>query len=193
VLKKGLFFPARANKLYALYCQHSSLEGLDQKTRKELEDKYFRRSIAAVWDETRAYYLAHDPEQVQRAERDAKHKMALVFRWYFVHTMRLALNGSKDQQVDYQVHCGPALGAFNRWVKGTELENWRNRHVDVIAEQLMRAAAELLGNRLQSLDGARRQNVKLARSSQVPADSGREGRSDRIAGPRVTGEISGLS
>jgi trans-AT polyketide synthase/acyltransferase/oxidoreductase domain-containing protein len=194
VLKKGLFFPARANKLYALYCQHSSLEALDQKTRNELEDKYFRRSLAAVWEETRAYYLAHDPEQVERAERDAKHKMALVFRWYFVHTMRLALNGSKDQQVDYQVHCGPALGAFNRWVKGTELENWRNRHVDVIAERLMQATAVLLGNRFQSLYGLRQEDEGLAQPSLSAAHSVHAGsRADCIDDPGVTSKISGRS
>jgi trans-AT polyketide synthase/acyltransferase/oxidoreductase domain-containing protein len=194
VLKKGLFFPARANKLYALYCQHSSLEALDQKTRNELEDKYFRRSLAAVWEETRAYYLAHDPEQVERAERDAKHKMALVFRWYFVHTMRLALNGSKDQQVDYQVHCGPALGAFNRWVKGTELENWRNRHVDVIAERLMQGTAVLLGNRFQSLYGLRQEDEGLAQPSLSAAHSVHAGsRADCIDDPGVTSKISGRS
>ncbi len=170
VLKKGLFFPARANKLYALYCQHSSLEALDQRTRRELEDKYFKRPIDAVYEETRAYYMAHDPKQVEQAERDSKHKMALIFRWYFVHTMRLALSGSKDQQVDYQVHCGPALGAFNRWVKGTELEDWRNRHVDVIAERLMQATAVLLGNRFRSLYDARKESEELAR--QRPASTG---------------------
>ena len=192
VLKKGLFFPARANKLYAHYCQHGSLEALDQKTRKDLEDKYFRRSIAAVYEETRAYYMAHDPEQVEKAERDAKHKMALIFRWYFVHTMRLALNGSKDQQVDYQIHCGPALGAFNRWVKGTELENWRNRHVDVIAEQLMQATAVLLGSRFESLYGARQESEGLARPSLATANSGHgELRAHCNDDPGVTGKISG--
>jgi len=31
--------------------------------------------------------------------------------------------------VDYQVHTGPALGAFNQWVKGTSLEDWRKRQI----------------------------------------------------------------
>ena len=171
VLKKGLFFPARANKLYALYCQHSSLEALDQRTRRELEDKYFKRPIDAVSEETRAYYMAHDPKHVERAECDSKHKMALIFRWYFVHTMRLALSGSKDQQVDYQVHCGPALGAFNRWVKGTELEDWRNRHVDVIAERLMQATAALLSQRFRSLYGVQCSDKELTRQRPASADS----------------------
>ncbi len=75
--------------------------------------------------------------------------MALVFRWYFSYTMRLAFTGDERFRVDYQVHTGPALGAFNQWVKGTPLENWRNRHVDQIAEKMMRETAVLLSKRLR--------------------------------------------
>jgi trans-AT polyketide synthase/acyltransferase/oxidoreductase domain-containing protein len=70
--------------------------------------------------------------------------MALIFRWYFGYSTRLALNGDKDSRVDYQVHCGPALGAFNQWVKGTALEDWRMRNVDEIGRKLMTEAAMIL-------------------------------------------------
>ncbi|MEK8020226.1 MAG: hypothetical protein VSS75_025420, partial [Candidatus Parabeggiatoa sp.] len=79
------------------------------------------------------------------------YKMALIFRRYFTHTMRLALEGNIEQKVDYQIHCGPAMGAFNQWVKGTALENWRNRHVDEIAEKLMQETAALLNQRFHEL------------------------------------------
>ena len=72
--------------------------------------------------------------------------MALIFRWYFIYSGRLTRDGS-EPRVDYQVHTGPALGAFNQWVKGTELEDWRNRRVDDMAERLMEGAAELLNKR----------------------------------------------
>lgn len=144
VLKKGLFFSARANRLLELYRQHESLEQIDDKTRQQIEQKYFGRSLQAVYAETRAYWLRVRPAEIERAERDPKHKMALVFKWYFIHTMRLALHGSEQQKFDYQVHCGPALGAFNRWTKGTPMESWRNRHVDEIAEKLMHETAETL-------------------------------------------------
>ena len=144
VLRKGLFFSARANRLHELYRQHESLEQIDGKTRQQIEQKYFGRSLEAVYEETRAYWLRVRPSEIDRAERDPKHKMALVFKWYFVHTMRLALHGSAQQKFDYQIHCGPALGAFNRWAKGTPLEHWRNRHVDEIAEKLMQETAEML-------------------------------------------------
>jgi trans-AT polyketide synthase/acyltransferase/oxidoreductase domain-containing protein len=167
VLKKGLFFPARANKLYALYRQCNALEELDERTRQEIQNKYFKRSFNAVYEETCAYYAARDPEQVARAERDPKHKMALVFRWYFVHSMRLALKGSMDQRVDYQVHCGPCLGAFNRWVEGTDLQSWRSRHVDVIAERLMQATAALLSERLRSLHAVQQEAREPAQAVRV--------------------------
>ncbi len=79
--------------------------------------------------------------------------MALIFKYYFIHTTRLALKSSPEQKVDYQIHCGPALGAFNQWVKGTELAAWRRRHVAEIGERMMRATADLLNNRFTVFGG----------------------------------------
>ncbi len=153
VLRRGVFFPARANKLYTLYQQHNSLTEIDPKTQRQLQEKYFKRSFDEVWAETKAYYQQTLPEEIEKAERNPKQKMALVFRWYFIHTTRLAMEGSDEQRVDYQVHCGPALGAFNQWVKGTELEDWRNRHVAEIGAKLMQETAALLNRRFAALSG----------------------------------------
>ncbi|KAF1018229.1 MAG: PfaD family polyunsaturated fatty acid/polyketide biosynthesis protein [Burkholderia sp.] len=144
VLKKGVFFPARANKLYELWKNHSSWEEIDAKTREQIQNKYFMRSFESVYEETRAYFLRAEPGEIEKAEKTPKHKLALVFRWYFVHTMRLAMSGSSQQKVDYQIHCGPAMGAFNQWVKGTELESWRNRRVAEIAHRLLEETVQLL-------------------------------------------------
>ncbi|MDE1462569.1 PfaD family polyunsaturated fatty acid/polyketide biosynthesis protein [Spartinivicinus poritis] len=151
VLKKGVFFPARANKLYSLYQQYDALESLDGKTQHLLQEKFFKRSFADVWAETKAYYLKANPQEIEQAERFPKHKMALVFKWYFIHSNRLAMQGSDEQKVDYQVHTGPALGAFNQWVKGTELEHWQKRHVAEIAEKIMHGTAEVLSNRFRQM------------------------------------------
>lgn len=150
VMKKGVFFPARANKLYDLWRTHAALDQIDAPTRTDIQDKYFRRSFDDVYRETKDYYANAFPAEIERAERNPKAKMALIFRWYFIHTMRLALEGSKDQQVDYQVHTGPALGAFNQWVKGTAFEDWRNRHVDAIADHLMQACADYMNQRFRA-------------------------------------------
>lgn len=149
VFRKGVFFPARGNKLYELYLRYESLDAIDEKTREQLEKQYFKKSIAEVWAETKAYYLRSDPAQVERAEKNGRQKMALVFRWYFVDTMRRAQRGDATDKVNFQVHGGPALGSFNRAVKGTPLESWRNRHVDALAWFVMNGAARVLDERLR--------------------------------------------
>ncbi|MFK4467830.1 ACP S-malonyltransferase [Bacillus sp. RC252] len=150
VLKKGLFFPSRANKLYELYRRYNGLHEIDNQTLNQIQQKYFKRSIDEVYQEIKIYYPL---QEITKAEQNTKHKMALVFKWYFGHSTRLALSGSEESKVDYQIHCGPALGAFNQWVKGTELENWRNRQADRIGVKLMDATAELINNRFHSWFG----------------------------------------
>ena len=141
----------KAQKLYDLYKHHDSLEEIDEAVRRQIQDKYFGRSFDDVWSETRDFYLRTKPDEIEKAEQSPKAKMGLIFRWYFVHTMRIALNGDEEQRVNYQVHCGPALGAFNQWVKGSDLEEWRNRHVDELAERLMKSTAEVLRTRYEAL------------------------------------------
>lgn len=148
VLKKGVFFPARASKLYELYQRYGSIRELDAKTLTQLEEKYFKRSIEDIYEDITLHYPA---AEIEKAERNPKHKMALIFRWYFRYSSNLAISGSEHSKVDYQIHCGPALGAFNQWVKGSELENWRNRHVDEIGKTLMTETAALLHERIQSM------------------------------------------
>ncbi|MBM3553013.1 MAG: PfaD family polyunsaturated fatty acid/polyketide biosynthesis protein [Alphaproteobacteria bacterium] len=150
VLKKGVFFPARAGRLHDLWRLHDGLDALDAATRREIQEKYFRRSFEEVWRETQDHYLRVAPAEIERAERNPKAKMALVFRWYFIHSMRLALEGAPDRRVDYQVHCGPALGAFNQWVADTPLADWRNRHADTLATMLMQGAADYINQRLRA-------------------------------------------
>jgi trans-AT polyketide synthase/acyltransferase/oxidoreductase domain-containing protein len=148
VLKRGVFFPARANKLYDLYRHYDSLEEIDEKTGKQLQERYFKRTFDEIFDDVKAFYPG---QEIERAQANPKYKMALIFKWYFGYSTRLALEGNTDHKVDFQVHCGPALGAFNQWVKGTELENWKNRHVDEIAEKLMKETAQLLEQRFYAL------------------------------------------
>jgi trans-AT polyketide synthase/acyltransferase/oxidoreductase domain-containing protein len=77
--------------------------------------------------------------------------MGLIFKWYFIYSSRLAMRGLEEDKLNYQVHCGPALGAFNQWVKGTALESWRNRHVSNIGERIMKGAAAVLVKRFAEM------------------------------------------
>jgi trans-AT polyketide synthase/acyltransferase/oxidoreductase domain-containing protein len=145
VLKKGVFFPARANKLHALYMQYNGLEELPDAVRRQLEERYFKRSLDDILAEARAYLIRSgriaDAEQL---DSSPKKRMARAFKWYFAYSTQLALQGKVEDRVDFQVHTGPALGSFNQWVKGTELSSWRARHVDDLAVRLMQGAARLL-------------------------------------------------
>ncbi|MFD9417584.1 ACP S-malonyltransferase [Streptomyces goshikiensis] len=145
VVRRGTLFPARANQLYELYRRHARLEDIDARTLATLERGCFGRPLAEVWERTARHYRdTGRPEVVHDAERDPKRRMALVFKWYFAESSRAALAGAKENSANFQVHCGPAMGAFNRLVEGTALESWRRRDVDAIADLLMTGAAEVL-------------------------------------------------
>jgi len=141
VLKRGTMFPMRAAKLYELYRSYSSLDVIPEAERTTLEKNVFRFPIDEVWRQTREFFLRRDPPQVPKAEADAKHKMALVFRWYLGQSSRWANAGVPDRKLDYQVWCGPSMGAFNEWVKGSYLENPKNRMVVAVALNLLYGAA----------------------------------------------------
>jgi trans-AT polyketide synthase, acyltransferase and oxidoreductase domains len=149
VLKRGTMFAMRAAKLYELYRSHPSLDALPAAERANIEKNLFRAPLTEIWDKTRAFFLQRDPSQLARAEGDAKHKMALVFRWYLGLSSRWANAGESTRRLDYQVWCGPAMGAFNEWTKGSFLEGPQNRRVVTIAFNILYGAAVLL--RLQTL------------------------------------------
>jgi trans-AT polyketide synthase/acyltransferase/oxidoreductase domain-containing protein len=141
VLKKGTLFPMRAQKLYDLYTTYDAIEEIPAEVRSELESKVFKRSLDDIWRETADFFAKRNPEQIVKAEQDPKKKMALIFRWYLGLASRWSRDGVEDRKMDYQIWCGPSMGAFNQWVKGTYLEDHRNRHVSDVAWQLLTGCA----------------------------------------------------
>jgi PfaD family protein len=141
VLKRGTMFPMRAAKLYELYRAYPGLEALPVADRSTLEKNYFRTTLEGAWESTRDFFMKRDPAQIERAERDPKHKMALVFRSYLALSSRWANAGEPSRAMDYQVWCGPAMGAFNEWVKGTFLAPPENRRAADVALNLLYGAA----------------------------------------------------
>ena len=143
VLKRGTMFAMRARKLYDLHRAYGRLEEIPAAQRQVLEHDYFRAPLDEVWEQTRTFFAERDPQQIERAERDPKHRMALVFRWYLGQSSSWANTGESTRQVDYQVWCGPAIGAFNEWVRGTFLEEPEQRDVVTVAMNLLVGAAVL--------------------------------------------------
>ena len=149
VLKRGTLFPMRAQKLQDLYARYGSLEEIPGKEKDVLEQKVFRTTLQSVWESTAAYFAERDPRQLARAEKNPRDKMALVFRWYLGLSSRWAVEGEPGREMDYQVWCWPAMGAFNAWARNTYLEDVANRKVVDVASHILEGAA--FAYRVQSL------------------------------------------
>lgn len=141
VLKKGTMMGVRGIQLYQLYTQYGSLGEIPDKVRSRIEKTIFRMPMEQVWEKTREFFGEVDPRQIEKARQDEKHKMALIFRWYLGNSSKWAVAGDPDRTLDYQIWCGPAIGSFNAWIRGSFLEAPENRNVRQVALNLMEGAA----------------------------------------------------
>lgn len=153
VLKRGTMFAMRAARLFELYRAYDGLDAIPAADRAALEKTIFRLPLGQVWDETRAFFRERDPAQIARAERDPKHRMALVFRWYLGRSSHWANAGEPSRSVDYQIWCGPAMASFNAWVRGSFLEPPENRRVVAVALNILYGAAVLARARTLASQG----------------------------------------
>ncbi len=141
VLKRGTMFGVRADKLYEVYRKYPSLDAVPDDERAALEKRTLGTTIDAIWAECESFWSRRDPAQLERAAKDPKHRMALVFRWYLGMSSRWAIMGTDERALDYQIWCGPAMAAFNDWVKGSHLEPPERRGAVSIALNLLEGAA----------------------------------------------------
>lgn len=141
VLRRGTMYAMRAGRLYEVYRDHASLDAVPAAALAALERDVLHATVEEIWSETRAFWQQRDPGQLVRAERDPRHRMALVFRWYLGKSSRWAIDGDTGRRTDYQLWAGPAVGAFNRWTRGTFLAEPGERTVTQIALNLLEGAA----------------------------------------------------
>jgi PfaD family protein len=154
VVKRGTMFSIRAHKLYDLYKTYDSMDALPADEREKLEKTFFRAPLNTIWEQTRNYFAVRDPRQIEKAEADPKYKMALVFRWYLGQSPVWANQGEESRKIDYQIWCGPAMGAFNEWVKGSCLDAPPQRQVVAVAYNILFGAAVLMrANQLKQQGG----------------------------------------
>lgn len=152
VLQRGTMFGGRAKKLYDLYREYPSLEALPAAERARLEKQVLRTTVEQAWAETAAFWRGRDPREIAKADADPKHKMALVFRSYLGRSSKWAIGGDADRALDYQIWCGPAMGAFNAWVRGSFLEPPEQRTAAQVARNLLEGATQI--TRAQQLRSA---------------------------------------
>lgn len=141
VLKRGTMFGPRAKKLHDIYVRYPSLDAIPAQEREQLERRTLGVSIDEIWQETEQFWTRRDAGEVEKAKRDPRHKMALVFRWYLGKASKWAIDGEQGRALDYQIWCGPAMGAFNTWVKGSFLEDPTQRYASQIALNMLEGAA----------------------------------------------------
>jgi PfaD family protein len=143
VLKRGTMFSRRGESLYDVYRQHPSWDAVPATEKTKIEAQILRRPYADVWRDCEAFFAVRDPRQLERAREDRKHEMALVFRWYLGMSSRWAIGGEEGRKLDMQVWCGPAIGAFNEWTRGTFLAEPAERRAVVVAANLLAGAAAI--------------------------------------------------
>jgi PfaD family protein len=153
VLKRGTLFAMRAAKLYELYRSYDGLDQIPASERAAIEKTIFRAPLETIWEQTKDYFQERDPSRIERSNRDPKQKMALVFRWYLGMSSQWANSGEPSRTVDYQIWCGPAMAAFNDWVRGSFLEPPENRRVATVALNVLYGAAVLIRARIASVQG----------------------------------------
>lgn len=143
VLKRGTLFPMRAQKLYDLYMNYDSIENIPPNERERLERQIFQKGLDSIWEDTVAFFSERDPSQIERAADNPKRKMALIFRWYLGLSSYWSNAGEPGREMDYQIWCGPSMGAFNAWVRNSYLSDMNNRRVADVATHIMTGAAFL--------------------------------------------------
>lgn len=142
VLKRGTMFAIRGAALWDIYRAYPSLTAIPPADRERLERQFFRLPFTQVIAETEAFWHERNPALAVLAARDPKVQMGLVFRWYLGQASRWAIQGRDERAFDYQVWCGPAMGAFNAWAADGRFARPESRRAAEIAEALMQAAAE---------------------------------------------------
>lgn len=142
VLKRGTLFAMRGAKLYTLYRDGASYEDLTPRDQKWVDD-ILGEPFEVAWEATYAYISKVNPAEAGRALNDGNKRFALVARRYLFMAAQWARQGTEGRAADYQIWCGPSMGAFNEWVAGSFLEPVEARTTRQIALNLMEGAARI--------------------------------------------------
>jgi len=149
VLKRGSRFSVNARRLYRLYENYHSIEEIPKEDRSLIEKEIFKQTIEETWSRTEDFFLRNGgADLLEKADKDSRFKMALIFRWYLGQSSRWAKEGEQGREKDYQVWCGPSMGAFNTWARGSFLESRENRTVVEVAKNILNGAAALIRARM---------------------------------------------
>jgi len=143
VLRRGTLFGPRGNRLAEIHKRGQGFDALPPKDRDFIET-VLGEPFADAWAKTADFMAKANPGELSRAEADPVKQLALVIRRYLFFGAQWAREGVAERVSDFQIWCGPAMGAFNEWVKDTRLEPIENRTVAEIGWNIMEGAARLV-------------------------------------------------
>ena len=144
VLTRGTLFAVRATRLHELYRTYDGVASLPPAVREELETKFFRTTLEEAWEGCRAFFAERDPAQIRtRRPRAPPPARAAVPRLPRPGVEVGERGGRPTGRSTTRIWCGPSMGAFNEWTRGSFLEAWEGRHAVVIARNLLVGAAML--------------------------------------------------
>jgi PfaD family protein len=143
VLKRGTQMAQHGNRLYALWRRHGDFDAIPAEERSEVEQTILGESFASAWSACRDYLVAQNKlEALNRCESDPAARFARVCKRYLAATARWPLaGGDSTRRTHYQLWCGPALGAFNDWSRGSFLAVPAARTVAQVALNFLEGAA----------------------------------------------------
>ncbi|SOD99176.1 ACP S-malonyltransferase [Spirosoma fluviale] len=136
VVKKGVLFPARANKLYELFKQHAAISEIDPRVIVQLEEKFYQKSLAGVWEDI-VKKRQGTPDLISKALQNSKYYMYLLFQEYFHLSAEWAVKGDGTYLLNFQIPCGAELGALNRQLQNTPMQAWSGRNIGEVAQWLL--------------------------------------------------------
>ncbi|MDR0965457.1 MAG: PfaD family polyunsaturated fatty acid/polyketide biosynthesis protein [Myxococcales bacterium] len=168
VLKRGTLFAQRAQRLLDAWKSADAFEALPQAERARIEADILQQPFEELWEGTLRYWQARNPALAEKALLDGKTRMALTFRAYLGQSSRWARDGIEDRKSDFQIWCGPAIGAFNEWVSGTWLAPAEARAFGPVLDALFHASAAL--TRRQILQGMGGEALPSMREVGRPAE-----------------------
>lgn len=156
VLKKGTLFPLRAKKLHELYHRYNSIDELNHEERSFVLDKVFEgKTFEQIFEEAK---ICFSPTLIEEAQYNPKAKMGLIFKVYFYKSIKHAYSGNLDEKINFQIHTGVAMGAFNNYVLGSDLEHHSKRSAPLIGLKLMQDTANQINKFYKKFSASRFEN-----------------------------------
>jgi trans-AT polyketide synthase, acyltransferase and oxidoreductase domains len=143
VLKRGTLFGPRGNRLAEIHRRGLGFQDLPERDRDFIET-VLGEPFAEAWAKTADFMAEANPGELERAMADPVKQLALVIRRYLFFGAQWAREGIAARTSDFQIWCGPAMGAFNEWVAGSHLAPVENRTVAEIGWNIMEGAARLI-------------------------------------------------